>query len=503
MLKKLVTFHVGSYYSNIVLFAVGQSKPRFKIAVQKGKSKSLDDSCNATQQDDMYARIPRKPKWNFPSSDEDEEKFPDTLSKQHILSKKLGNVINRQESVTSEEGERPMIPPKLWEEPGSNNGEEECEPSEERHGSDGSVTLREKHSRDSIVMEYNSLYCTGDNREGSLAGSDDDAYDTLDRIDSEHSGPPSVDGEKYRSSILSHSSSKTGADYEQTSTCVDMDQLSLDGSGKTPKRIVETHETHEIIPSESNEHDIVERIIETQTITEKLDDHLPLKDYNGEDYSKYLENDDEFVSHIYTLGRTLEKGNASKRKSKPLDFAFVENPFSPPSPVIETMPIEKKTVKQKITTLVKKKKMQEDDGIYAEVTPNVLPENVLSENGDLTDNEYENEEPLATLANNPNALKSRKEGNRDGNAVDSTQPHGQAHNTADLLLYEAIESPEITAKHKKADKKKKKIKSDKKRSLFSGIRKLLRKQRNNSQDSTDTSNSAVVIVEDDYQEFVP
>lgn len=284
------------------------------------------------------------------------------------------------------------------------------------------------------------------------------------------------------SSVLSENSSKAVTDYEQSSTCVDMDQLSLDSSGKRPKRIVETHETHEIVPADNNEDDIVERIIETQTITEKLDDNSHMfSDYQGEDLSKYLDDDDEFVSHIFTMGRTMEKGAGRKKDRKSRDFAFVQNPFSAPEPQIETMPLEKKTVKQKITTLVKKKKAGEES-VYAEV-------------------EYAEVQPISYSYTGGSGGDSDRSG-WDDNPAGESKPPGSPQVLEDgtaVFQHEHIDEINDNNFIKVTTTERRKEPKTEKKSLFKGIRKLLKKK-----DKThDGERGNQLVLEDDYQEYVP
>lgn len=394
--------------------------------------------------------------------------------------------ISRQESSTSEEGEKPVIPPKLWDAADLESPDNEVADQPELRRSSCDSGIRESKplsgEQDGITIEYNALHRDEASRKGSLIGADDDE----DAQGSQSSGFGDNQDVIEESSILSDHSSKLVADFEQSSTCVDMDQLSLDSSGRHPKRIVETHETHEIIPSENSEDDIVERIIETQTITEKLDDNYLMKEYGGEDFSKYLEDDEEFVSHIFSVGRTLEKGSG-KKKYKANEFAFVENPFSPQEPQVETMPLEKKTVKQKITTLVKKKKAREEEGIYAEVTPGGLQSFSYNESKMYTP---ETDYPNTLLRENTNLSA-----NGDNNSIRTSL-------RSDSLVYESVEevSPNKFIKTTRTENKKE-PKTEKK-SIFSGLRKLLKKNRSQHSQDSETS-SAIVVVEDDYQEFVP
>ena len=424
---------------------------------------------------DTYASIPKRPQWELVSSDEDEQQ--NQCSKERVISN-----TERQDSAVSafsDDDEKPMIPPKLWDlgDTMSSRGTAvRAEADSVKSGMEYGVIC--KDYGDDVTVEYSPLHCDKRGSKGSLCSSSR----SLDSVNSHGESQPEADGsgssgyEGYYgiaddSSVLSATSSKFEPDYEQSSVCVDMDQLSLDSSGRKPKRIVETHETHEIIPSENNDDDIVERIIETQTITEKLDDNLVLKDVVGEDYSKYLEDDDEFVSHIFTLGRTLEKGDKKRLKSK--DFAFVENPFLPADPVIESMPLEKKTVKQKITTLVKKRRTRDEDNLYADV----IPDSTLQVQGQM-----------------PSMTESGAGGEWNGDQLLDDQT--SANN---MVIYETLDDMAQTAPIAlSADSKK--LKTEKK-SIFSGLRKFLKKIRSHDQERSAAESS--VVVEDDYQEFVP
>lgn len=500
-------------FSSTFLLSAGQvkSEPRFTFSLNKSK-KRLNPDHDESASTITYAEIPKKPQWNFPSSDEDEcEETEETPNKKKtaLKSGKPPRRFSRQESSTSEEGERPHIPPKLWETSkdmalSSSNSEEEQEDNVLKSTSDPEIKdsdppQQEEVESDDVIIEYNAFQKSQDENNGSLLGPDEEEEERKSEVTGNRNSPTFTHSSGFgdnndtvdASSITSETSSRIAADYEQSSACVDMDQLSLDSSGKHPKRIVETHETHEIIPAENCDDDIVERIIETQTITEKLDDNPLFKEYGGEDFSKYLEDDDEFVSHIFTLGRTMEKGH--NQKKKPKDFAFVENPFSPPEPMIETKPIEKKTVKQKITTLVKKKKQREEESLYAEVKPNTLqgfsfteskmynPENDLNDplNGSLGS---------SFLRDNGIRLQAEEE---EG----ISEPK---NNNKEALVYETVEELTHNNFMKITKTEKRKEPKTEKKSIFRGLRKLLRK--NKSQDS-EKANS--VTVEDDYQEFVP
>jgi len=459
------------------------SEPRYNYNTAKSTNKKQRVT---TEDKDVYANSEkvssRGPAWNFPSSsdEDDEEKRPG----QRLYARQLS-----KNSSTSEEGERPLIPPKLW-------AADEMDPELRRSSSDSGIRESSKGVRGCdgdaqvVTIEYNSLRKDNSNRKGSLIGADDDELPspTLSRSSGFGDNNDIIDG----GSVLSENSSKLPTDYEQSSACVDMDQLSLDSYGKRPKRIVETHETHEIVQAEDADDDVVERIIETQTITEKLDEDVQYKEYGGEDFSKYLEDDDEFVSHIFSLGRTLEKGNG-RMKSK--DFAFVENPFSQPEPMIETTPIEKKTVKQKITTLVKKKKNKDDDNIYAEVQTGTGLHSFSYAESKMysaeTDAErscngsgaksWDHAQPKIPSTSPPLANKDSR----------SRRPAENVTQTVNLMTVDDADNKllKVTTTDKKKDPK------TEKRSLLKGFKKLWKRK--------DKEVGSVVMSDDDYQEFVP
>ena len=481
---------------NTIKENVGVSEPRYKFTLNKGKTR-LNPPEPA---DDTYSEIPKKAQWNFPSSSEDEgDDDNDTGCKgksKRPMTKPKTRGLSRQESTTSEEGERPVIPPKLWETQGLDyNDIDEAESEEEevelrRSSSDSGI--REKNAEDTeddITIEYSALQRPDSARKGSLLGPDELDEDGQGSPRSTHSSgfgenQDMIDG----ASVLSENSSKAVTDYEQSSTCVDMDQLSLDSSGKRPKRIVETHETHEIVPADNNEDDIVERIIETQTITEKLDDNgHTFSDYPGEDLDKYLNNDDEFVSHIFTLGRTIEKGkNVGKRRDrKAKDFAFVENPFSAPEPVIETMPLEKKIVKQKITTLVKKKKAT-DEAVYAEVQPTSYT--YVGDTGDRS------------LQNSPRPGGSFWDDNTSNPGANNSNPGSPRvlDDGTQVFTHEHINEINDNNYIKSTTTERRKEPKTEKKSIFKGMKKLFKKK-----DRSFDDRGNQLVLEDDYQEFVP
>lgn len=328
---------------------------------------------------------------------------------------------------------------------------------------------------DDVKIEYSPFRRPAVNLTNSLLGTcDQDLYSSLENTNSPYFEGQEVE-QTENSSFHSDSSCDEMIDYEQSSACVDLDQLSLDSSGKRLKRIVETHETHEIVPADNHEDDIVERIIETQTITEKLDENRAFNKHEKEDYSKYFENDDEFVSHIFTLGRTIEK-NSQKKKMK--DFAFVENLFSAPDPMIETMPLEKKTVKQKITTLVKKKRAREDN-IYDEVK---IDDTFVPP---IRNEEYDDEESY------DNKMENQEESSWDkaiGLEDNSTTDENVCTEQADVLN-------SSTSKCSSTFEKKK----EQKKSFLKGIRKLLKKK----EKMPDVDFNDSLVLEEDYQEYVP
>lgn len=479
---------------NAVKENAGVSEPRFKFTLNRGKTRLNPPEPT----DETYSEIPKKAQWNFPSSSEEEDDDNESGSKgksKRPMSKTKTRGLSRQESTTSEEGERPVIPPKLWETQGLDyNDIDEVESGEEevelrRSSSDSGI--REKNTEepdDDITIEYSALQRTDSGRKGSLLGPDELDDDVQGSPRSTHSSGfgenhDMIDG----ASVLSENSSKAVTDYEQSSTCVDMDQLSLDSSGKRPKRIVETHETHEIVPADNNEDDIVERIIETQTITEKLDDNgHTFSDYQGEDLDKYLNNDDEFVSHIFTLGRTIEKGKGGGRRRDrlPKDFAFVENPFSAPEPVIETMPLEKKIVKQKITTLVKKKKAT-DEAVYAEVQPASYPY------GDTSD---------MSLQNSPRPGGSfwEDDGSNPGDNNFNPGSPRLLEDGTQVFTHEHINEINDNNFIKSTTTEKRKEPKSEKKSIFKGMKKLFKKK-----DRSFDDRGNQLVLEDDYQEFVP
>ena len=466
--------------NKIISHLVGQSEPRFQFTLSKSRAR-LNPAVKAT--DDDYAEIPKKIPWNFPSSDEDEE------VSERPRHKKVPTAVVRiqhEESSTSDEDEKPPPPPKLWKSLELTNGNCQGEVLQRQGSRDSGIKESKSQTsikQDDITIEYSALERV-DSRKGSLLGAEDQEFKGSPTF-SHSSGFEEHEENLDTLSMQSDNSLKAITDYEQSSTCVDMDQLSLDSWGKRPKRIVETHETHEIVPAENNEDDIVERIIETQTITEKLDEKHTFKDYSSEDYPKYMDDDDEFVSHIFTLGRTLEK-----RSKKKKDFAFVENPFSVPDPAIETMPLEKKTVKQKITTLVKKKKAKEDENVYAEVTlshSNSLNQDIGEDNEDDT---YDHMNDLVHTQ-----LMDWSEGNEAGGTEHrNCQP--STLKDANGLLYSSVENNYFT-QPAIADSKAT-VKPEKK-SIFKGIKKLLKKKDKNS----DACRAEPSVLDDDYQEFVP
>lgn len=443
--------------------------------------------------DSTYAEIPKKAQWNFPSSSEDDDDTGQRRRKKANLTTKPK--LQTQESTTSDEDEdKPILPPKMWEAATTTEtlNVDATEPFEDGSHS-ASSNINEATAltteEEDITIEYSALHRTDNNRKGSLVGQDDnerqgeDDHMAFTHLLGFEENEENIDTISIQSAS---SSSKVVTDFEQSSTCVDMDQLSLDSSGKRPKRIVETHETHEIVPADNHEDDIVERIIETQTITEKLDDNThAFKDYTGEDYSRYLEDDDEFVSHIFTLGRTLEKG---AKKKKPKDFAFVENPFSVAEPVIETMPLEKKTVKQKITTLVKKKKAEEN--VYAEVELSNKEEgaSMLTEENDLYDHTSDAHRQIISAWESPSATAQSSRGQRASRQ--STDSDG--------MIYESLEDMPTSYGHSPILDKKKATKSEKK-SLFKGIKRFLKKKDKNQE----TEQPEPSVLDEDYQEFVP
>lgn len=486
----------------LLLLLLGQSEPRFQFTLSKSRVR-----LNPAEKliDDTYAEIPRRIPWNFPSSSEEDEE-----DQEPARNKKLNNVkvqISRQDSSSSEEGDKPLPPAKMWE-----SEEGACAtPIEEgavyRRGS-GDSGIREAKShtsvtQDDITIEYSALKRTDVSKKGSLLGPDDNELelnaDTSPAFSHSSGFEENVD-DIDTLSVQSEDSSKIVTDYEQSSTCVDMDQLSLDSSGKRPKRIVETHETHEIVPADNNEDDIVERIIETRTITEKLDDNHTFKDYSGEDYSRYLHNDDEFVSHIFSVGRTLEK--VSKQK-KTKDFAFVENPFSVPEPVIETMPLEKKTTTTKVTTLRKKKKNQGDENLYAEVQMKEESTGSSEQGNASCEDEIDDYDHTITTDSLRHETMRWTTGNEAGASNSNTAQdmrQSAASNDSGALIYESvfdIGQDNDFSQHPITDKKKE-TKSEKK-SLFKGFKKLLKKK----DKTVEACKVDPSVLDDDYQEFVP
>lgn len=446
---------------------------------------------SAKSAESLYAEISRTARWNFPSSsDEDEEEDKRTKPKKSLASKPKPVTTGTPGSSDDEVEQRPVIPPKIC---------DLSSPSSELplHSLGGAETGEENYGPDDVTIEYSALRQANVTRMGSLLGPED----TLQSRGSDDSSNTSIYEDSQDNldldSVTSDNSSKAIPDYEQSSTCVDMDQLSLDSAGKRPKRIVETHETHEIVPADNNDDDIVERIIETQTITEKLDDNRPFNDYTGEDYSKILENDDDFVSHIFTLGRTMEQGGAKKKKQK--DFAFVENPFSVPEPVMESMPLEKKTVKQKITTLVKKKKANSEENLYDEVLPVSAPDGAAGRVQPLEEEEEEEDMDHYNHTNDRRGQGTSVWDNYEGGPSHDGRNNRVSNLSEDSqgMVYETFGTNVPNDKPQTAEKKKES--KPEKKSLFKGFKKFLKKK--DKYEETDKGGS--LVLEDDYQEFVP
>ncbi|XP_067952201.1 uncharacterized protein [Watersipora subatra] len=464
----------------------GQSEPRFEFTLSKSRSR-LNPTVKSSE--DIYAEINKKVPWNFPSSSEEEDDHT-IKSRRSRKTKSSRTTEARQECVKSDDEEVPSLPPKIWSSPGlennitpmANEGQEE--------------SRLEDIAGDDITIEYSALEPSQAEREPSLTKDEGENFlhssgyeETCDNIDNASDS----------SGLSSRGSSHALTDYEESCPCVEVDQLSLDSSGRKAKRIVETHETHEIVPADNHEDDIVERIIETQTITEKLDDKYALADCSAQDYSKYLENDDEFVSHIFTLGRTIEKG-AAKKRSK--DFAFVQNPFSIPEPVIETMPLEKKTVKQKITTLVKKKKAKDEEVVYEDVGmpdmecgPRTRGEGVAA-----VENDYDHMNDTLNIRwrEDTDHYDHMNTESPINNATIRRYDDQNAKSEAPEAYYEANSAEHNDFSQHEISDRKREIKTEK-RSLLKGIKKFLKKK----DKAIDTCKADHSVLDDDYQEFVP
>lgn len=121
-----------------------------------------------------------------------------------------------------------------------------------------------------------------------------------------------------------------------------------------PPAVQVEEEVHEIVPDDPEESGILKTVIQTQTVTEMVESRVP--DFDGEDYAQYLQDDDHFVNFVFTLGRKKEKTTETLgRKREPNDFAFIENPFAQ-EVQYKTVPVQKKTIKQTVTTLMRKDK---------------------------------------------------------------------------------------------------------------------------------------------------